>query len=68
MENGRKDSKQSKVTKKNANEKPHKVISPGDLFGKKPVMRVEETKASRKLQKVVNILYEKKEKVLRKIL
>ncbi|XP_012231846.1 replication factor C subunit 1 [Linepithema humile] len=44
--------KESKASKKNVNEKPRKEIAPGELFGKKPITRVEETKVSRKLHKV----------------
>lgn len=53
----KKDVKKSKTSKKNVNEKPRKEIAPGELFGKKPITRVEETKVSRKLRKLVNIVY-----------
>ena len=54
--NDEKDSKQSKTSKKNENEKPRKAIPPNELFGKKPITRVEETRVNQKLQKVVNII------------
>lgn len=54
--NDKKDSTQSKASKKNESEKPRTAIAPNELFGKKPITRIEETKVSRKLQKVVNII------------
>lgn len=51
-----KDSTQSKASKKKESEKPRTAIAPNELFGKKPITRIEETKVSRKLQKVVNII------------
>lgn len=54
------DSKQSKASKTNINKESFKAVSPGDLFCKKPVSRVEETKVDKKLHKIVSILYKKK--------
>lgn len=46
----------SKEIKKNKREKPRIAIPSSELFGKKPITRVEETKVSQKLLKVVNIV------------
>lgn len=56
MEDDKKVSKQSKTIKKNESEKPRKAISPSELFGKRPITRIEETKVRQKLQKVVNVV------------
>ncbi|XP_020279206.1 replication factor C subunit 1 isoform X2 [Pseudomyrmex gracilis] len=44
VEYDKKNSKQSKASKKNENEKSRIAISPGDLFKKKPITRIEESK------------------------
>lgn len=56
-EDDKKDSKQSMASEKNESKKPRKEISPSKLFDKRPITRIEETKVSRNLQKVVSILY-----------
>lgn len=53
--NDKEDSKQSKTSNTNGNKELRKVVSPGDLFGKKPITRVEEAKV-KKLQKIVSIV------------
>lgn len=55
VEDDKKDSRQCKASKKNESEKPRTVISPGELFSKKPITRIE-AKVNRKLQKIVNII------------
>lgn len=52
MKDDEKDSKQFKASKKNESEKPRKAIPSNELFGKKPITRVEETTVNRKLQKL----------------
>lgn len=54
--NNKKNFTKSEANKKNESEKPSETISFGELFGKKPIMRVEEEKVSQKLQKLVNII------------
>lgn len=49
-----KTSKQSKASEKNRNEKSRIAISPGELFKKKPITRIEESKM-KKLQQIVSI-------------
>lgn len=51
----KKDFQQFKASKNNVNKKPREEVAPSELFGRKPITRVEETKVSRKLQKVVTI-------------
>lgn len=55
VENSKEDLK-SKTNKKNEIKKPRKEISSSELFGKRPIMRVEEPKVNKKLQKLVNII------------
>lgn len=56
----KKDSKPSNASKKNKCEKP--AIPLGELFGKRPITRIEGTKVSQKLQKVVNIIFKYKQR------
>lgn len=56
VENSKKDFTELGAIKKYKIEKPRKEISSSELFGKKPIMRVEETKVRQKLQKLVNII------------
>ncbi|XP_012535848.1 replication factor C subunit 1 [Monomorium pharaonis] len=51
VKDDKKNSRQSKASK-NESEKPREAMLPGELFGKKPIMRVEETKVNQKLQKM----------------
>lgn len=60
VKNSKKDFIKSEASKKNESEKPRKAISSGELFGKRPITRVEETKVRQKLQKLVNIVYKQK--------
>lgn len=60
MINDKEDCKQSKASKTDESKNSHKPVSSGNLFSKKPVTRIEETKVDRKLHKMVNILYKKK--------
>lgn len=59
VENSKEDFKKSRASKKNEIKKPYKEISSSELFGKKPIMRIEEAKVNQKLQKLVNIIYNK---------
>jgi len=56
VENSKEDFTKSRANKKNESNKPRKEISSSELFGKKPIMRIEETKVNQKLQKLVNII------------
>jgi len=57
IEKNKKCSKLSEASKKKENGKQLQEISPDSIFQKKPIVRIEETKVSRKLQKEVNIIY-----------
>ncbi|KAG5345632.1 RFC1 factor, partial [Acromyrmex heyeri] len=48
----KKDSSNPTANKKSKSKEPCKAVPVTELFGKKPIMRVEETKVNRKLQKV----------------
>ncbi|KAL0125553.1 hypothetical protein PUN28_004575 [Cardiocondyla obscurior] len=52
VENNKPDSKQCETNKKSVIEKPRIEIPSSELFSKKPIARVEETKVNQKLQKV----------------
>jgi len=52
----KKNSRRSKASEKNKSEKPRKAILSDELFGKKPITRIEETKVNRKLHKLVSII------------
>ncbi|CAL1677655.1 unnamed protein product [Lasius platythorax] len=52
VENSKKDFIKPEASKKNESEKPRKAIFSGELFGKRPITRVEETKVRQKLQKL----------------
>lgn len=54
-----KEDKQSKKNKINESKGSLKAISSSDLFGKKPVTRIEDTKVSSQLLKMVNIIHKK---------
>lgn len=56
VENSKEDFTKSRANKKNESKKPRKEISSSELFGKKPIMRIEETKVNQKLQKLVDII------------
>lgn len=47
---------QSKPSRESGNGKERQEISSDNIFGKKPITRIEEAKANRKLQKLVNII------------
>lgn len=51
VENNKKDFTKTGANKKNESEKPREIISSSELFGKRPITRVEETKVRQKLQK-----------------
>ncbi|EFN60580.1 Replication factor C subunit 1 [Camponotus floridanus] len=50
--NSKEDFTKSRANKKNEIKKPRKEISSSELFGKKPIMRIEEAKVNKKLQKL----------------
>lgn len=52
VEINRKDFTKAGASKKNESEKPREVISSSELFSKRPITRVEETKVRQKLQKL----------------
>lgn len=60
VEINRKDFTKAGASKKNESEKPREVISSSELFSKRPITRVEETKVRQKLQKLVIIIHKQK--------